>query len=96
LVRRTPEETELVVLTSIINTTSKALATSGEDFAYYLNESSAMQVLAEKAALSVVRLPATKEPRQSTNVQLPTAILRNLSMMRWTVCPQLGSPGSRL
>ena len=37
-----------------------------------------MKVLVEKAALSVVRLPATKGSRQSINVQLPTAILRNL------------------
>ena len=68
----------LPCITSIINTTSKALATGGEDFAYYPNESRAMKVFAEKAALSVVRLPATKGSRQSINVQLPTAILRNL------------------
>jgi len=37
-----------------------------------------VKVFAEKAALSVVRPPATKGSRQSINVQLPTAILLNL------------------
>ena len=68
----------LPCITSIINTTSKVLATGGEDFAYYLSESRAVKVFAEKAALSVVRPPATKGSRQSINVQLPTAILLNL------------------
>ena len=69
---------KLPCVSNIITTTSKALATGGEHFLYYLNESRAMQEFAAASNIKVVRLPATKGSRQSINVQLPTAILKNL------------------
>ena len=68
----------LPCVSNIINTTSKALATGGGDFLYYLNESRAMEQFASTMNLTLVKLPATKGSRQSINVQLPTAILKNL------------------
>ena len=68
----------LPCLSTNTNTTSKALATGGGDFLYYLNESRAMEQFASTMNLTLVKLPATKGSRQSINVQLPTAILKNL------------------
>ena len=70
----------LPCITNIIHTTSKAFATGGEDFLYYLNESRAMNEFAFEKKLTVSTLPTTKGSRQSIAVQLPTAILRNLSV----------------
>ena len=60
-----------------VDTTSKAFATGGEDSAYYLSESRAMQ---EFTAPDAGTLPTTRGSRQSTTVQLPTAILRNMGV----------------
>ena len=60
-----------------VDTTSRAFATGGEDFAYYISEYSAMQ---EFTAPDAGTLPTTKGSRQSTTVQLPTAILRNMGV----------------
>ena len=48
-----------------VDTTSKAFATGGEDFAYYLSDSRAMQ---EFTAPDAGILPTTKGSRQSINV----------------------------
>jgi hypothetical protein len=61
-----------------INTTSKTLATGGGDMFCYLSKLRAMKEFAARAGFTLVKLPATKGPRQSINVQLPTAILKNL------------------
>jgi hypothetical protein len=45
---------------------------------YYLNESRAMEQFASAMNMTLVKLPATKGSWQSINVQLPTAILKNL------------------
>jgi hypothetical protein len=45
---------------------------------YYLNKSRAMNKLAARAGFPLVKLPANMGSRQSINVQLPTAILKNL------------------
>jgi hypothetical protein len=49
----------LPCVSNIINTTSKALATGGGDFLYYLNESRAMEQFASTMNLTLVKLPAT-------------------------------------
>jgi TRAP-type uncharacterized transport system substrate-binding protein len=68
----------LPCVSSIISTTSIALATGGGDLLYYLNESRATEQIASAMNLALVKLPATKGSRQSINVQIPTAILMNL------------------
>ena len=58
--------------------TTKAFATGGEDFAYYLNEPRAMQGLTAPAHHG--HPPNDRGSRQSTTVQLATAILRNIGV----------------
>ena len=60
------------------DTTSRAFATGGEDFAYYLNESRAMQRLMAPAHRG--NAPNDRSSRQSITVQLPTAILRKMGV----------------
>ena len=61
---------------NIIHCTSKVFATSsGGD---HLNESRSFHQFAQDQKFVVVHLPSVKGNRQSINVQLPTAILRNL------------------
>ena len=65
------------------DTTSRAFATGGEDFAYYLSESRAMQKFTAPAHRG--HAPNDRGPRQSITVQLPTAILRNMGVyLRYT------------
>jgi hypothetical protein len=61
----------------LINCTSKAWATGGEHSTYYLDESRAQKQFTKDKGVKVVALPASSGSRQSINVQLPTAILRN-------------------
>ena len=60
------------------DTTSRAFATGGEDFAYYLNEPRAMQGLTAPAHRG--HAPNDRGSRQSITVQLATAILRNIGV----------------
>ena len=60
------------------NTTSRAFATGGEDFAYYLSDSRAMQELTAPAHRG--HAPNDRDSRQSITVQLATAILRNIGV----------------
>ena len=61
-----------------VDTTSKAFATGGEDFAYYLSDSRAMQEFTAPAHRG--HAPNDRGSRQSITVQLPTAILRNMGV----------------
>ena len=61
-----------------VDTTSKAFATGGEDFAYYPSESRAMQEFTAPAHRG--HAPNDMGSRQSTTAQLPTAILRNMGV----------------
>ena len=61
-----------------VDTTSRAFATGGEDFAYYLNEPRAMQGLTAPAHHG--HAPNDRGSRQSITVQLATAILRNIGV----------------
>ena len=61
-----------------VDTTSRAFATGGEDFAYYLSESRAMQGLTAPAHRG--HAPNDRGSRQSITVQLPTTILRNMGV----------------
>jgi hypothetical protein len=68
----------LMSVREAVGTTFRAFATSGEDYAYYLKESRAMQGLTAPAHCGYA--PNDKGPRQSIAVQLPTAILRNMGV----------------
>ena len=61
-----------------VDTTSRAFATGGEDFAYYLSDSRAMQEFTAPAHRGCA--PNDRGSRQSTTIQLPTAILRNMGV----------------
>ena len=61
-----------------VDTTSRAFATGGDDFAYYLSESRAMQGLTAPAHRG--QAPNDKGSGQSITVQLATAILRNIGV----------------
>ena len=56
----------LPCINNIIHAISKAFATGGEDFLYYLNESRALNEFAESAKLTVSTLPTTKGSRQAS------------------------------
>ena len=62
---------------AISRSAAKAFATAGEDSSYYLNEKRQFTAFAKLQSLHVFSLPSVKGSRQSINVQLPTALLRN-------------------
>ena len=57
----------------------KAFNTTGDGFDYYLNESRPLHQWALDEGLQLYKLPSMRASRQSINVQLATAILRNAS-----------------
>ena len=74
---------DLMSVREAADTTSRAFAMGGEDFAYYLNESRAMQGLTAPAHRG--HAPNDRGSRQSTTVQLPTTILRSMGVyLRYT------------
>jgi len=64
---------------AITRSAAKAFATGGDDSSYYLNEKRQFHAFAKLKSLRVFSLPSVKGSRQSINVQLPTALLRNCS-----------------
>ena len=69
---------DLMSVREAVDTTSKAFATGGEDLAYYPNESRAVQEFTAPAHRGCA--PNDRGSRQSTTIQLPTAILRNMGV----------------
>jgi hypothetical protein len=59
---------------------AKAFATDGDDSKYYLNEKRQLAAFAELSGLKLYALPSVKGSRQSINVFLATALLRNCSV----------------
>ena len=68
----------LMSVREAVGTAFRAFATSGEDYAYYLIESRAMQGLTAPAHRG--QAPNDRGSRQSITVQLATAILRNIGV----------------
>jgi hypothetical protein len=62
---------------AITRSAAKAFATGGDDSSYYLNEKRQFTAFAKLKSLPIFSLPSVKGSRQSINVQLPTALLRN-------------------
>ena len=70
-------KSEVPDVQAISRSSAKAFATAGEDSSYYLNEKRQFIAFAKLKSLHVFSLPSVKGSRQSINVQLPTALLRN-------------------
>jgi hypothetical protein len=70
---------ELPDVPNTVNCSSKAFASSGKHWSYYLNEERKLMAYAKKNGLVVRRLPAVQGSRQNINVQLATAILANMT-----------------
>jgi len=70
-------QSEVPDVQAISRSAAKAFATAGEDSSYYLNEKRQFIAFAKLKSLHVFSLPSVKGSRQSINVQLPTALLRN-------------------
>ena len=69
---------DLPDVSNTINCTSKAFASSGKHWSYYLNEERKLVKYAKGNALPLRRLPSVQGSRQNINVQLATAILANM------------------
>ena len=70
---------ELPDVPNVINCASKAFASAGKHWDYYLNENRKLVKYAKDKQLPLLRLPAVQGSRQCINVQLATSILANSS-----------------
>ena len=70
---------EVLAPQDVLRACDKAFNTTGDGFDYYLNESRPLHQWALDEGLQLYKLPSMRASRQSINVQLATAILRNAS-----------------